>query len=171
MFNDKVYRIPSDHFHPGGRKIIELVKGREVDRFVYGMFSPELLPGLERFEHPKKTLFVLDSPLYVLPSNPLCTLPESDFYLKSKIQITEDTKLLYFEPFGGRIKFQPLRSSVHLGQYYTMTGFGMTRLYTCVLSQLRSNRRLCDRLVEELIRQEEVLKNQFELNPNSMLTE
>jgi len=44
IFDDKVYAVPSEDFHPGGRRIIELVLGREVDRFIYGMFSPELLP-------------------------------------------------------------------------------------------------------------------------------
>lgn len=38
IFDDLVYKIPNCWFHPGGRKIVELTKGREIDRFIYGQF-------------------------------------------------------------------------------------------------------------------------------------
>lgn len=86
---------------------------------------------------------MLDTPIYALPSNPVCTLPASDFFVKSRLQVTKDFNIFYFEPFGGKIVYEPIRSSLYIGQYFCVTDFGMTRLYTCVLSQLKTNRRLC----------------------------
>lgn len=41
IFNDFVYLYGSPSFHPGGRKIMDLVRGREVDRYIYGMYGVE----------------------------------------------------------------------------------------------------------------------------------
>lgn len=136
------------------------------------MYSLELLSTLERFEHPKKTLFVLENPLCVLPPNPMCTLPQSNFFVKAKVHVTDDINILYFEPFGGQIVYQPMKSSLHLGQYFCVTGFQTTRLYTCVLSQLKTNRKLCESIATELVPSERILKKQIYINSStSFLTE
>ena len=40
IFANYVYDARNfERYHPGGFKVIELTKGREVDRFIYGMYS------------------------------------------------------------------------------------------------------------------------------------
>ena len=40
IFADYVYDAKElEETHPGGYKVIRLIKGREVDRFIYGMYS------------------------------------------------------------------------------------------------------------------------------------
>lgn len=67
IFNDFVYGIPGKDFHPGGRKITELSRGREIDRFIYGMFHMEMYPTLMPFEHPKQSMQTVYQPLGMLP--------------------------------------------------------------------------------------------------------
>lgn len=52
FFNDCLYSYTSSAFHPGGRRILNLVRGREIDRYIYGMMSIEEHPGLGRLLHP-----------------------------------------------------------------------------------------------------------------------
>lgn len=49
--------------HPAGFKIIESVLGREIDRFVYGMYAPELLPDAPLHEHSSNFTNLVGSPL------------------------------------------------------------------------------------------------------------
>lgn len=74
IFDDMVYKIPNYWFHPGGRKVVELTKGREIDRFIYGMFHLEEYPTLFPFEHPKQSMQTVYQPLGILPMNPICEI-------------------------------------------------------------------------------------------------
>lgn len=148
IFDDRVYAISSSDFHPGGRYFIEAIKGREIDRFMYGLFSLEVNPKLHAFEHPKKSFLLLDEPMFELPQNPLCLLPVSEFTVRTIARITKDTCLLYWRPLTGEVKFQIVDNSKHLGQYFVVTGFGKTRLYTCVHSQTKANRMSCNQIVK-----------------------
>jgi hypothetical protein len=49
--------------HPGGNRVIETVIGREVDRFLYGMYSSELLPELPPHSHSAHCLKLTGQPL------------------------------------------------------------------------------------------------------------
>jgi hypothetical protein len=49
--------------HPGGYKVIELMKGREVDRFLYGMYSAELYPELPAHSHSANCLQLVGNPI------------------------------------------------------------------------------------------------------------
>ncbi len=41
VFADHVYEIwPMVTMHAAGYKIIQATKGREIDRFIYGMYGP-----------------------------------------------------------------------------------------------------------------------------------
>lgn len=41
IFANYVYESKElEETHPGGYKVIQLMRGREVDRFIYGMYSP-----------------------------------------------------------------------------------------------------------------------------------
>ena len=53
VFADHVYDIsPLETLHPAGYQIVEVVKGREIDRFIYGMYAAEPLPEVPVFSHP-----------------------------------------------------------------------------------------------------------------------
>ena len=56
--------------HPGGYRVIQLVKGREVDRFIYGMYSAELYPELKAYSHSDNCLQLVGNPIakIVIPS-------------------------------------------------------------------------------------------------------
>ncbi len=49
--------------HPGGPKVIETIMGREVDRFIYGMYSSELLPELLPHSHSFSCLKLVGKPI------------------------------------------------------------------------------------------------------------
>lgn len=60
IYNNYVYDASevSKH-HPGGRKVIQTIIGREVDRFLYGMYSSELLPTVLPHSHSLQALSLL----------------------------------------------------------------------------------------------------------------
>lgn len=45
--------------HPGGQKVISSILGREVDRFLYGMYSSELVPEVPQHSHSTGALVLL----------------------------------------------------------------------------------------------------------------
>jgi hypothetical protein len=49
--------------HPGGQKVINSILGREVDRFLYGMYSSELVPEVLPHSHSTGALTLLRDPL------------------------------------------------------------------------------------------------------------
>ena len=47
IFANHVYKADDlKNIHPGGSKVIEIIMNREVDRFLYGMYSAEIFPEL-----------------------------------------------------------------------------------------------------------------------------
>lgn len=50
--------------HPGGQKVISSILGREVDRFLYGMYSSELVPEVPPHSHSTGALVLLREPIY-----------------------------------------------------------------------------------------------------------
>ena len=56
--------------HPGGYKVIELCKGREVDRFIYGMYSVELYPELAPFSHSVNSIKLAGFPIAKIVTPP-----------------------------------------------------------------------------------------------------
>lgn len=49
--------------HPGGQKVISSILGREVDRFLYGMYSAELVPEVLPYSHSTGALVLLRNPI------------------------------------------------------------------------------------------------------------
>lgn len=49
--------------HPAGYQVLKLVRNREVDRFMYGMFSAEKLPNLPAYSHTARSLDLLGAPV------------------------------------------------------------------------------------------------------------
>ena len=56
--------------HPGGYRVIQLVKGREVDRFIYGMYSAELYPELKAYSHSISSLQLVGNPIAKIVTPP-----------------------------------------------------------------------------------------------------
>lgn len=49
--------------HPVGYQVIKTVRGRSVDRFLYGMYTSEKTPKLPIHSHSFKSLALLDYPI------------------------------------------------------------------------------------------------------------
>lgn len=64
IFADDVYDMePLRENHPAGFEIIEQLTGREIDRFVYGMYSSEYTPAVLPYSHSARFLDLLGSPI------------------------------------------------------------------------------------------------------------
>lgn len=61
--------------HPGGQKVINTILGREVDRFLYGMYSSELCPEVQSHSHSTGVLTLLKEPVFKIGIPP----PFKDF--------------------------------------------------------------------------------------------
>lgn len=67
IFADHVYNTEKfRHLHPGGKYIIDSLKGREIDRFIYGMYAPETLPNFSPFEHSQQIFKAIGPPEFKL---------------------------------------------------------------------------------------------------------
>ena len=64
IFADYVYSVDNVlGNHPGGWQIIEGIKGREVDRFIYGMEPLEKYDNVTRISHTAKSMVLAGEPL------------------------------------------------------------------------------------------------------------
>lgn len=114
---------------------MDLVRGREVDRYVYGMYGVEEYPQLGRLFHPENSFDMLERPLMMLPKNPTVQLGSDKFIIHRKTFISPTVALFEFTPARGEeIIIRENGDLKHLGQYFKVTGYGYTRLYTCVIA-------------------------------------
>lgn len=132
IFNDLIYESPKEDFHPGGKKVIREIMGREVDRFIYGSMFTEEDPDLKGFEHPAQSMDVVGKPIAKLPPNPSCQLLARVFSLHTTRRIDKELSVFYFEPLEGTVQYHIPKDLRHIGQYFTVYAFGYTRLYTCM---------------------------------------
>ena len=139
IFADYVYDARGfEKEHPGGFKVIELVKGREVDRFIYGMYSVELYPELAPISHSADSMQKIGLPIAKLVCPPTYSGINEEFnvgtirYLNcisTKTQIYAIGIVQKYIP----IVYQGYTDIRQLGQYYSLTINGkITRLYTAV---------------------------------------
>lgn len=64
IYNNHVYDATDlVSYHPGGKKVIQTIIGREVDRFLYGMYSSELLPSVLPHSHSVGALSLMKEPV------------------------------------------------------------------------------------------------------------
>ena len=64
VFNDYVYSLNEVYSnHPGGYQIISNVRGREIDRFIYGMEGIEVLEGKPKFSHSRWAMNLAGEPI------------------------------------------------------------------------------------------------------------
>jgi hypothetical protein len=118
--------------------VIQLVRGREVDRFVYGMYSAELYPELPPHSHSAFALQLVGSPIAKLVTPPTYVgfgAEVNEAEIRYKKVVSEKTQIY---SLGVVLKYNGIRflgySDVRqLGQYYSFTiAKKTTRLYTTV---------------------------------------
>lgn len=64
IYNNYVYDASQlVKHHPGGDKVIQSILGREVDRFLYGMYSSELCPEVLPYSHSVRVFSLLREPI------------------------------------------------------------------------------------------------------------
>jgi hypothetical protein len=125
--------------HPGGHKVIELMKGREVDRFIYGMYAPELYPDLPVWSHSALSMQLAGSPvakLVVPPTFAGFTFEVVEGHIKFMNCVSKITQIYSIglvQKYGQPLRYLGYRDVRQLGQYYSFTFNGyVTRLYTSV---------------------------------------
>ena len=74
MFANYIYELsPLKKWHPAGYQIIESVKNKEIDRYIYGIFASEDLPEVQLHSHTFKSLELLGNPIAKLNIIPIFT--------------------------------------------------------------------------------------------------
>lgn len=73
--------------HPGGNRFIDLVRGREIDRFMYGMYTEESTTLISPVEHSKRSMTAPGAPLFRLEHPPIYKgMPTSGPYYVNSIE-------------------------------------------------------------------------------------
>jgi hypothetical protein len=112
--------------HPGGSRVIETVIGREVDRFLFGMYSSELLPSLGPHSHSANCLRLAGRPFAQL-----VVAPTFDGFTTSIVKgricfvrvVSEKTQIyqLGLRMSQKQMSFRGYTDLQQLGQYYSVT--------------------------------------------------
>jgi hypothetical protein len=139
IFANYVYDLsPLLLHHPNGYRIIESIKGMDLDRFLYGMYPSDRFPRIPANSHSWKSLDLLGSPVAKIH------IPA--VYLGLETDITE-VEIFNVEPISekcsiyelqlkkkeGRFAFNGYHSLRQIGRYYSLTADNkITRLYTSV---------------------------------------
>jgi cytochrome b involved in lipid metabolism len=64
LFNDVVYDISKlKYLHPGGQKVIDLMRNREVNRFMYGFYKIEDDSKAPMHNHSKESMRLCGEPI------------------------------------------------------------------------------------------------------------
>jgi hypothetical protein len=73
IFNNHVFDIAAlGSFHPIGMQVIRSVVNRDVDRYLYGMYSSEKLPEIPVHSHSFRSLKLLNPPVAKLGIKQTC---------------------------------------------------------------------------------------------------
>jgi hypothetical protein len=139
VFANYVYSIdPLLRNHPNGYRIIESVKGMDLDRFIYGMYPSERFPLVPPNSHSWKSLSLLGSPIAKLHIPALYAGLEDDITEVElpTVQMISDKCSIYelrLKKKEGRFEFKGYTSLRQVGRYYALTVDNKTtRLYTSV---------------------------------------
>ena len=72
IFANYVYDItPLEKFHPQGYRIIDSIKDRDFDRYMYGMFATERAPFVKPHAHSFRSFDMLEPPIAKISIEPL----------------------------------------------------------------------------------------------------
>lgn len=71
VFANFVYDAePLKYHHPAGYQIVDMVKNRDVDRFIYGTEVAAELPEVPQWSHTYKSFTLMDAPVAKLTIEP-----------------------------------------------------------------------------------------------------
>ena len=77
----------------------------------------------------------------ILPKNPTVQLSTEKFTVARRMDVSSRVGLFYMEPCRDEeIIYREAKNLRHIGQYFKVSGFGFTRLYSCVISLTDENR-------------------------------
>ena len=160
VFADYVYSLSEIlHSHPGGFQIIDGIRGREVDRFLYGGEPLERLADEhKRVEHSRWALNLAGPPLAKFDRyNPYPGMADfNDCTVSGLKQLNKGSSVYFVELAGNGSQFQyaGFQSISQLGQYFTLSiNSSKARLYTTVNCMNASNRWLMGEIAEEMLGQ------------------
>jgi hypothetical protein len=136
-------------WHPVGMQVIRSVVNRDIDRYLYGMYSSEKLPEIPEHSHSFRSLRLLNAPVAKLGITSVCpnTLTEDEFevYVDSFSCISRSGDLyeIYLKSLEGTLVFQGYQDVTQLGRFRSLNlDNSVTRLYTNVYFTLRNNTRI-----------------------------
>ena len=153
VFGDYVWDLNRKLWvHPGGNRLIKLVRGREIDRFIYGMYTEETTTNLNPVEHSKNSMMAPGNPLFRISQTPVYKgMPSVGSYYVNSIECyTKNNFILYLKSAEHELTFIPQTSISFIGHDDTISAFGITRLYTTIHSMNKNNRFYIEKLFQTL---------------------
>lgn len=70
IFANQIYDVePLRNNHPAGFQIFDVLKNKEVDRYVYGSCVPDELPDIPQWSHSYKIFSLMKDPVAMLKIN------------------------------------------------------------------------------------------------------
>lgn len=126
--------------HPVGYQVVNSVKNKEMDRYLYGMYTSETSPGLPLNSHSFKSMDLLGEPIGVLSvQSPYAGFSEQpmDVQLKSVSLVSERGKIYQLKVVPKNVSqdlsFSGYSDVAQLGRYFSLSlNNKVTRLYTSV---------------------------------------
>lgn len=125
-----------ERVHPGGYKVIEFVLGREVDRFIYGMYSAELYPNIPAYSHSAYCMQLVGNPIAKLITPPTYSgfLSEVTIgkikYVHCMSEATQIYSIGVCQKYKS-LKYLGYKDLRQLGQYHSFSiEDKVTRMYT-----------------------------------------
>lgn len=151
IFDNSVYNIERLlTTHPGGFTLIDKVRGREVDRFIYGGEFLEEHSNDAAHEHSTQSLKLAEDLLarisipavhrHMAPLNTV-ELEEID-----KLHESASIHLLYLASTDTPFEFEGHTRIEQIGRCYSLTAGSTTRLYSAVHFANKTNLRLMSRI-------------------------
>ena len=143
IFSNLIYSLaPLKNNHPAGYQVIKAVKNRDVDAFIYGMYSVEAVPQVSRHSHSFRSLTLLGDPVGLLriPSNYggfSGDLEETGWSSVNVRKISEVSKQgrvyeVQLQREQERFSFRNYEDILQLGRFFSLSTKDTTRLYTSV---------------------------------------
>ena len=140
MFANYIYGISKlQRFHPCGYKIIENIKYRDFDRYLYGMYRTERDPIVPTNKHSLNVLDLLGEPVAKLNIPSIFKNLDRDYCDVTLSQITciSQKGQIYLVEFESEdmipFEYRGYSKVEQLGRFYSLTlNKKITRLYTSV---------------------------------------
>ena len=157
IFNNHVFDLAAlGSWHPVGLQVIRSVVNRDVDRYLYGMYSSEKLPEIPEHSHSFRSLKLLNPPVAKLGITSVCsnTITEEEFKVSvdsyTCISRSGDLYEIYLKPLEGTVVFQGYQDPSQLGRFRSLNlDNSVTRLYTNIYFTLRNNTKIMEEIFPE----------------------